>query len=640
MGRSDTLSAGLLVAPTLLAPAAYYRAATDAACRVFVRYLKHDRNRLHRPPDATDRRMRSWPDLTRWDVAIALVAAAAYAGHQLTLQTGLSRLQDAAMHRLDMLTTGLDADLARFDYLPALLEMTPVVPALLDTPSDSKLRDSVNRYLNGVNATAGAEMLYVLDAGGVSLAASDWDQPGTTIGQDLSFRPYVTEAIERGRGSFYGVGITSRKPGYYLSYALRQRERSRGLVAVKVNIEQAEQAWRQVPGEVLLIDERGVVILSTRDDLKYRPLAPLDASRRAEVQRSRPYGEAALQPLQWTVENALSSDAQLVALDRVSYLASNRVLQRAPWRLITLDDLEPVRVLARYAAVTAGLAMAVLLLAAVTLQQRRRAVRQKLANQAALQEAHDNLESTVVARTAQLRAAQSELIHAGKLAALGQMSAGMVHELNQPLTALRTLSDSAGILLDQDRRDDVRANLRRIAGMVDRLGRLTSRLKTFAHKSEAPLAPVLLARIIGDAQATVTADLKDRNVALEVDVEPASLSVLAEESAISSVIINLMRNGIDAMHDAPNPVLTIRARAQSDRAVITVADNGAGIRADILARLFEPFVTSKPAGAGLGLGLVISAQLVRANGGTLDAVNREDGGACFTVNLPIAPTQE
>jgi two-component system C4-dicarboxylate transport sensor histidine kinase DctB len=115
---------------------------------------------------------------------------------------------------------------------------------------------------------------------------------------------------------------------------------------------------------------------------------------------------------------------------------------------------------------------------------------------------------------------------------------------------------------------------------------------------------------------------------------------LAEESAISSVIINLMRNGIDAMHDAPNPVLTIRARAQNDRAVITVADNGAGIRADILARLFEPFVTSKPAGAGLGLGLVISAQLVRANGGTLDAVNREDGGACFTVNLPIAPTQE
>ena len=584
--------------------------------------------------------MRFRSDLTRWAVAIALVAAAAYAGHQATLQAGLSRLRDAATHRLDMLSTGLDADLARFDYLPALLEMTPAVPALLDTPSDRRLRDSVNRYLNGVNATAGAEMLYILDARGVSLAASDWDQPGTTIGQDLSFRPYVTEAMERGRGSFYGVGITSRKPGYYLSYALRERERSRGLVAVKVNIEQAERAWRTMPGDVLVVDERGVVILSTRDDLKYRPMAPLDASRRAEVQRSRPYGEGALQPLHWTVENMLSSNAQLVALDRVTYLASSRALQRAPWRLITLDDLEPARVLARYAAIATGLAMAVLLLAAVTLKQRRRAVHQKLANQAALQEAHDNLESTVVARTAQLRAAQSELIHSGKLAALGQMSAGMVHELNQPLTALRTLSDSAGILLDQDRPADVRANLRRIADMVDRLGRLTSRLKTFAHKSEVPLVPVLLARIVSDAQATVTADLKDRDIALEVDVEPAALCVLAEESAIGSVIVNLMRNAIDAMHDTPNPRLTIRARAQNGRAIITVSDNGPGIRADILARLFEPFVTSKPAGAGLGLGLVISAQLVRANGGTLDAINREGGGACFTVNLPIAGKQE
>lgn len=583
---------------------------------------------------------RFWRNLLRAVAAAALVAAAAYAGHRLTLQAGLARLQEAAVHRLDMLTTGLDADLLRFDYLPALLEMTPAVPALLDTPSDRTLRDTVNRYLNGVNATAGAEMLYVLDAGGVSLAASDWDQPGTTIGQDLSFRPYVVQAMQRGRGSFYGVGITSRRPGYYLSYALRRGERTRGLVTVKVDIERAEQAWRKVPGDALLVDERGVVILSTRENLKYRPLEPLSAAQRAEVERSRPYGSGALQPLPWAVTSALSASTQLVALDGVAYLASSRALQHAPWRLITLDDPEPERVVARYAAVTAGSAMAVLLLAGLAWGERRRAVRQKLANQAALQAAHDNLESTVVARTEQLRAAQSELIHSGKLAALGQMSAGMVHELNQPLTALRTLSDSAAILLDQDRHDDVRANLRRITGTVDRLGRLTSRLKTFAHKSDAPLAPVLLARSVADAQALLGAELKDRKVGLEVDIEPASLSVLAEESAIGSVIINLMRNAIDAMQDQPRPVLEIRARAQGERTAITVSDNGSGIRADILTKLFEPFVTSKPAGAGLGLGLVISAQLVRAVGGTLEASNRAEGGARFTIHLPTAPTQE
>ncbi|WP_454914582.1 hypothetical protein [Variovorax gossypii] len=136
---------------------------------------------------------------------------AAFAGHQLAMQAGLARLREAADHRLDMLATGLDADLARFDYLPALLEMTPIVPALLDTPSDTHVRDAVNRYLDGVNATAGAEMLYVLDRSGISQAASDWNKPGTTLGQDLSFRPYVIDALSQGRGRFYGVGIT-REP--------------------------------------------------------------------------------------------------------------------------------------------------------------------------------------------------------------------------------------------------------------------------------------------------------------------------------------------------------------------------------------------------------------------------------------------
>jgi len=299
-----------------------------------------------------------------------------------------------------------------------------------------------------------------------------------------------------------------------------------------------------------------------------------------------------------------------------------------------------VRAAARYAAITASLAMAVLLLVAVTLWQRRRAVRQKLANQAALQAAHDNLESTVVARTAQLRAAQSELVHAGKMSALGQMSASMVHELNQPLTALRTLSDSAGILLEQDRRDDVRGNLRRIAGMVDRLARLTSQLKTFAHKSDAPPAPVPLARSIADAQAIVGAEAKVREVRTEVDVQPAGLSVMADAAAIESLLVNLMRNAIDAMQDAPVRTLRIEARVQHGRAVLAVSDTGSGIRADILPRLFEPFVTSKAAGAGLGLGLVISAQWVRAAGGMLRAANRPEGGACFTADLPIAAQQE
>ena len=620
---------------------------TESMDRGFVgRRAQYDASPMSLSPpmlniDLRSQRARRWRGLPRWCTALALVAVAAYAGHEVALQTGLARLRDAAEHRLDMLTSGLDADLARFDYLPALLEMTPVVPALLEAPSSPPLRDAANRYLNGVNATVGAEMLYVLDHAGTSVAASDWDQPGTTIGQDLSFRPYVNDAIANGRGRFYGVGITSRKPGYYLSYALRRGPEVRGVAAVKINIEDVENAWRKLPGDVLLIDERGVVILSTRDELKYRPVAPLDEAQRAEVQRSRPYGDAPLQPLGWTVLQALTPDTQVVSLGGPAQLASTRTLQRAAWRLVALDDMTPLRAAAQYAAITASLAMVVLLLAAVTLWQRRRAVRQKLASQAALQAAHDSLESTVVARTAELRAAQSDLVHAGKMAALGQMSAGMVHELNQPLTALRTLSESAGVLLDHDRPDEVRGNLQRISGMVDRLARLTSRLKTFAHRSELPPQPVALMRCIADTQALLSAELKAHGITVEVDIWPAELSVMADDATLGSLLINLMRNAVEAMQGASKRVLRVEARAHGARAILTVTDTGPGIRADILARLFEPFVTSKPAGAGLGLGLVISAQLVRAAGGTLRASNREEGGACFTVDLPSpTPPQE
>jgi two-component system C4-dicarboxylate transport sensor histidine kinase DctB len=590
--------------------------------------------------DSPTRPLRRWRGVPRWGAALALIAAAAYVGHEVALQAGLARLREAAEHRLDMFATDLDAGLARYDYLPALLEMTPVVPALLEAPASAPLRDAANRYLNGVNATVGAEMLYVLDRSGISVAASDWDQPGTTIGQDLSFRPYVRDAVNNGRGSFYGVGITTGKPGYYLSYALRRGEGVRGVAAVKINIEEAEYAWRKLPGHVLLIDERGVVILSTRGELKYRPMAPLDAGQLAEMRRSRPYGDAPLNPLHWTTLQPLTPDTQVVELDGLAQLATTHALQRAAWRLVALDDMAPVRMAARYAAITGSLAMAVLLLMAVTLWQRRRAVRQKLASQAALQAAHDSLESIVVARTAQLRAAQNDLVHAGKLAALGQMSAGMVHELNQPLTALRTLSDSAGILLDHDRREEVRGNLQRISGMVDRLARLTSRLKTFAHKSEVPPQPVALARSIADIHAMLGAELKEREIRVEVDIRPAELSVMADEATIGSLLSNLMRNAIDAMQESPQRLLRIEARAHAERAILTVTDTGPGIRADILARLFEPFVTSKPAGAGLGLGLVICAQLVRAAGGTLRAGNRAEGGACFTVEVPCATPEE
>jgi two-component system C4-dicarboxylate transport sensor histidine kinase DctB len=244
---------------------------------------------------------------------------------------------------------------------------------------------------------------------------------------------------------------------------------------------------------------------------------------------------------------------------------------------------------------------------------------------------------------ADLLATQGELIHAGKMAALGQMSAGMVHELNQPLGALRTLSDNACVLLDQDRLTEVRSNMQRIAHLVDRLGRLTYQLKAFAYKTRQTRVPVVLQQVIANAQFLVSERLRENGVELIVRVHPAELTAWAEEARLEQVLVNLLGNAVDVMAGSPLRRLCVEAsvlETAADRCAIKVSDTGPGILADILPRLFEPFVTSKPAGTGLGLGLMISAHIVLELGGSLRAENIDGAGACFTIELPLAAIQE
>jgi two-component system C4-dicarboxylate transport sensor histidine kinase DctB len=596
-----------------------------------------------------------------WIASIAIITAAALAGHAAAMRSGLERQREAAGHRLDMVGAELESNLARYEYLPALLEMTPSVFALLDGPGDAKLRDEANRYLQGINAMAGASNLYVLDRSGLALAASDWNDPGTPVGTDLSFRPYVKEALAHGRGHFYGVGITSKRAGYFLSYALHHQGRLRGVATVKINLDEAEVAWKKLPGTVLLVDENGVVILSSRAPWKFRPLTPLEPGALAEIANTRPYGVAALLPLDWRVAEHSKDGPSLVSVDGIRYASSVRELRQNGWRLLVLDEVDPIAADAAYAAITAAFGTSALLLLAMVLWQRRRAVLHKLASRAALQAAHDSLEAKVATRTAELRstvlllgeevearksieadlrATQNDLVHASKMAALGQVSAGVVHELNQPLGAMRTMSDNACVLLENGRLDEVRENLLRIALLVDRLGRLTYQLKAFAHKTRTARAPVDVLQVITNAQFLVSQRLRDTDVEFVVQVQPSGLIALAEEARLEQVLVNLLANAIDAMTDAPLRQLTVQASASQDHCRVRVSDTGPGIRADILARLFEPFITSKPAGTGLGLGLMISAHIVRELGGSLRAWNSEGAGACFEIELPMATSLE
>lgn len=580
--------------------------------------------------------------LVRGTAALALVAAASWLGYALALQRGLDRLHVAAQQRLAVEAARLDGHLSRFEYLPSLLETSASVFKLLGDPTDPALQQSVSLYLKSINLLAGADNLYVLSVSGEALAAADFDDPGTPVGRNLSYRPYVSEALARGRGAFFGVGITSARAGYYLSYALKEGGATKGIAVVKVNLDSFERGWRDLAGDALLLDERGVTILASRDVWRYRPAAPLSPQLRDEIARSKPYADYDLRPLGWTILAASEGGSAHVATeDGAAYMVTELSINRGLWRLVLLDDEAPARQTALIIGALSGLASIVALLGLGLVLQRRREIKQRLANQAALQAANDQLETRVQERTAELRAAQDELVHAGKLAALGQMSAGIVHELNQPLAALQTAADNAILLVDRGSVGDARGNLARIGELVRRLGRLTGQLRVFAYKSSSPLDAVPVELALNEVLKILAGRVKEGGVNVVTHID-ADLGVVADQARLEQLLCNIVANALDAVESAERKSIVIRAtreEGQTARCRIAISNNGPAIAPDVLRRMFEPFVTTKPAGKGLGLGLMLSNHIARSFGGELHGRNLPSG-AEFVVILPLAELTE
>jgi len=581
------------------------------------------------PPPAPALATAYSPQTPAVSVLLMLVATActAWLVFVVSLNTAVNDLQDAATRRLDTAAAALTSALVRFDYLPALLETTPAVMELLARPGEPALRDRANHTLLRINAIAGADMLFVLDERGDAQAAADWDQPSTTLGHNYTYRPYMKGALAQGRGRFFGVGATSRVPGYFLSYALRQGNRTLGVATVKVNLDAAERAWAAQPGHTLVSDERGVVILSSRPQWKFSALRPLTAAERAQVLDEKPYSaDPPLVP--WVQVDAQPRSGEQVLVDGQMHLVTALALPTQRWHMQALDPLAPAQSRARNAALVAALATAVTLLLSTAAWQNRRVALEKLATQAALQAAYDSLEARVAQRTAELSSAnaslaaevqtrkaveqdlretQQELVHAAKLAVLGQISAGLAHELNQPLAALRTLSDNALVLMDKQRLPETRGNLERISQLVGRLGELTRRLKTFAHKPGTQPVPTPLRAAAGNAQALLAERLRRTAVTLTVDVEPEALAVLAEPSQIEQVLVNLLANAIDALAsdtrpEAPPRHVGLRARgrpARADRGVRQRPGHRAGHARAPLRALCHQQARRRRAGPGL-----------------------------------------
>ncbi|MGE5477346.1 MAG: sensor histidine kinase [Bacteroidales bacterium] len=570
-------------------------------------------------------------------------------GFRVSETAGLDELRQTGHHRLDLYAASLEREIDKYAYFPATLGLERDVLELV-TRGDAGLAHSVNLYLEQLNQRAGTLSVYVLDRRGRVVAASNWNQPDSFVGEDLSYRPYFKEAAEGRAGRFFGIGTTKGVPGYYLSSPLLKDGEAVGVAVVKVSLEQLEQSWATVEAPALVTDENGVVILASVPSWKFTTLRPLDEATRQRLERSLQYNARSLPTLGLVDTRRVGDGAGLAKLvaphtataDAVfpvsgTFLTQAAPLRGTPWTLTVLSPVKQISSMAWTRAALASIGSAFVAILLVLWNVRRLHLRDRLRAREALQRAHDELERKVEERTNTLRAAQDELVHAGKLAVIGQLSAGLAHELNQPLAALRTLSGNAVKFMQRGDLEAAQGNLERIGQLVDGMGSLTSQLKSFARKSSGAPGPVVVGRAIDNALFLLAQRLRHTGVAVRMDLQGDDVLALCDANRLEQVLVNLIGNALDAMDGIAAPVLELTGRRQDGRVLIQVRDSGPGLPADVMPRLFEPFFTTKDAGSGLGLGLAISAGIVRDFGGTLTGANHPEGGALFTIDIPAPP---
>ena len=558
--------------------------------------------------------------------------------------------------------------LEKYESLPELLATNKQLVNFLQNPGSRERINALNLYLETINNISDASDTYLMNRDGLTIAASNWNTPKPFVGRNFSYRPYFKQAMEGKLGRYFALGTTSSERGYYFAYPVRYEGKILGAVVIKINIDSIEENWSDQKADFLVVDPDGVIFITTREQWRFHTLGPLDPQvmkRLAETQR---YPNASLEPMllieQQQVAQGKVIQLQLEETKRgKSYLLQEAAMDQAGWQVYILSEFKPVetKVIFTLISIVGASGLAALTILLYWQHQQQVAERQKFVedNRRMLQEANEQLEIRVVERTAaltetndqlrqeiaerqkteeELRKTRRELIHAAKLAALGQMSTVITHELNQPLAAIRSYTDNAGQFLAKNRLDNVEWNLEQIKELTERMGGLAMQLKIFARKSSGKLNIVPLHGVIDGAMEMMTPILSKSGVKLSIDMPQKLEGVRANAVLLQQVLVNLISNSMQAVAEQEEKEVRIEVSREEDKVLLRVQDNGPGIDPAMGRRIFEPFFTTKDPGKGLGLGLTISARIMEDMGGRIRLVHT-GYGACFEITLNIEVSQ-
>ena len=571
--------------------------------------------------------------------ATLLAAGAIFLVWQAAHNAGISQAERALDRRLQLFSRAVESEIEKFRSLAPVLARDARIRDLLRAGPPAAA--AANAYLEAVAADTGADVLYVLDAGGLTVAASNHAQPQSFVGHNYRFRPYFQDAATRGQGRYYAVGVTTGKPGYFLSSAIRDGDRLLGVAVVKVDMAPLEASWAAANPLVAVADGFGVIFLSGRDDWKYRAIAPLSKEALERLDASRKFSGVDLSAKTPLFDaGGLAPSSTLVAGDLLFRTAA---IVPEGWLLLAASDMSAIQGGASLAGMIAALFFLLSAAAVANFRQRRQLLRAKL-------ESHDALERAVAERTAELarevqerrraeadlRAAQDSLVQAASLAALGRMSAAIAHEVSQPLAAIENTLATAGLYAERGDAAETGRIVRKARALTERIQRTVRHLKSIARPQVSDTRPVALAKSVEAAIDIVAYRAKLLSVEIVTELPRHPVFVSANDIGIEQIVLNLINNALDAVTGTPNPMVRVSIASDEAAGIVNVADNGPGIDAAVMRRITEPFFSTKRAGEGLGLGLSICSAIVEKFGGRISAGRAPEGGAEFAVALPLA----
>lgn len=550
-------------------------------------------------------------------------------------------------------------ELNRYMPIPELMAEHPLLAKALASPGDPDTLLRANDQMQRMATIVGSSDVYLMDGSGTTIAANNYLRKDSFVGRNFNFRPYFQDAMTTGSSAIYfALGVTSDLRGLYFSHPVRGDDGEiLGVIAMKVLVDELESQWRRPASlkdsEMVVLDDAGISFLSSKSEWLYRNFMGNTGARLSKSLRQR-YPERELSPIDFDSLGTpwgLSDQATTIRIhgngDIREYLRVRMPLPRLDWNLQVMVSTRSV-VWTRLGFAAVGTAIFVVALFAFLY------LRERYRREAELALRGEQLERSVASRTAELersnqqlldeicerektrdelRETQHELIQAAKLAVLGQMSAGLNHEINQPLTAIQTYARNSRRFLEKGATEMVDANLSEIVTLCDKMAELTRQFKVFARKSEGPPALVDLRQSIDGALKIMAAQENRSDIAIQWNRPEEPVQCHGDLIRIEQVMVNLVANAIQAVDDKEKAEITIDVEEDEGCWYCLVRDNGSGLPGST-EQIFEPFFTTKSVKQGLGLGLSISRQIVDALGGSLTGRNRSDGpGAEFVITL-------